>query len=279
MVSVETDAVLTSPCGWDAVMTPAAQQQQGCLSYEERQALILANLPEVRYIARHIHSRLPPHVPFDDLVHAGVLGLIDSLEKFDPSKNVQLKSYARYRIRGAILDSLRELDWGPRRLRKQGREIEKAKSELLARLGRFPRESEVAAHLELDEGKLQGVLAELSSTRVESLQRLQEFGGPGDAPALRSNRTGDDPFAVYVQLETRRLLTEAMDVLDDKERRALTLYFFEERTMKEVGEVLSVCESRVSQIISGALIGLRARLEERLKGREGGAQLRCVSMS
>src|SRR5882757_5985766 len=109
----------------------------------ERERLLAENLPDVRYIARRIHDRLPSHVSFDDLVHAGILGLIDAVDKFDPSKNVQLKSYARFRIRGAILDSLRDLDWGPRQLRRQAREIEDASRELSAALGRSPSEPEI----------------------------------------------------------------------------------------------------------------------------------------
>lgn len=272
MISIATDAVVTeTPYG--EIGRGQTPRHGELLSTDGRQRLILEYLPEVRYIARHVHSRLPPHVPFEDLVHAGVLGLIDSVEKFDPSKNVQLKSYACYRIRGAILDSLRGLDWGPRRLRKQARGIEQARNELLAKLGRLPSEPEVAAHLGVDLSELQRVIAELSTLRMESLEPQQECHGNGDAPALRSNRTGDDPFALCVQLETAQLLREAIESLDERERRALTLYYLEERTMKEVGKVLEVCESRVSQIVSGALAELRARLENRLNVPKAGAPL------
>src|SRR6266478_913180 len=117
------------------------------LDSEERRRLLEENLPEVRYTARRIHDRLPSHVPFDDLVHAGILGLIDAVDKFDPTKNVQLKSYARFRIRGAILDSLREMDWSPRHLRRQARQIEQVNRELASELGRAPSETEIAARL------------------------------------------------------------------------------------------------------------------------------------
>src|ERR1700757_2632644 len=116
----------------------------------ERERLLGENLAEVRYIARRIHDRLPPHVPFDDLVHAGILGLIDAIDKYDPGRNVQLKSYARFRIRGAILDSLRQMDWSPRNLRRQARRIEEAHRDLAASLGRAPSEPELATHLGLD---------------------------------------------------------------------------------------------------------------------------------
>src|SRR5271169_114082 len=116
---------------------------------EERQRLLLENLTEVRYIARRIHDRLPSHVPFDDLVHAGILGLIDAVDKYDPGKNVLLKSYARFRIRGAILDSLRQMDWSPRNLRRQARRIEEAHRELAAELGRAASEPELAMRMGL----------------------------------------------------------------------------------------------------------------------------------
>jgi RNA polymerase sigma factor for flagellar operon FliA len=260
---METNATETISPGCKAI--PRTPNHGHSLAPEEVQQFILNNLPEVRYIARHIHSRLPPHVPFDDLVQAGVLGLMDAVEKFDRSKTVQLMSYARYRIRGAILDSLRELDWGPRRLRKQAREIEQAHRDLLAKLGRVPLESEVAAQLGLPPSALQHILAELQSLTVEPLQVGRKFNSPGEARAAQPRRSGDDPFELCVRLETSKLLTEAMDSLEEKERRALTLYYFEDRTMKEVGKALDVCESRVSQIISGALHGLRERLQEPLK--------------
>src|SRR5215469_15373032 len=115
----------------------------------ERQRLLMENFPEVRYIARCIHDRLPSHVPFDDLVHAGILGLIDAVDKFDPARNVQLKSYARFRIRGAILDSLRQMDWSPRSRRRQARRIDEAHRELASELGHAPSEAEIAGKLGL----------------------------------------------------------------------------------------------------------------------------------
>src|SRR5271169_6614426 len=126
---------------------PEATATVAISASDERQRLLLENLPEVRFIARRIHDRLPSHVPFDDLVHAGILGLIDAVDKFDPGKNVQLKSYARFRIRGAILDSLRQMDWSPRNLRRQARRIEEAQRELAAKLGHAPSESEIAVEM------------------------------------------------------------------------------------------------------------------------------------
>src|ERR1700688_354069 len=136
----------------------------------ERQRLLTENLQEVRYIARRIHDRLPSHVPFDDLVHAGILGLIDAVDRFDPGKNVQLKSYARFRIRGAILDSLRQMDWSPRNLRRQARRIEDANRELAAELGRAPSEPELAGRLGIELIEYQRLLGELRGLDLGSLQ-------------------------------------------------------------------------------------------------------------
>src|SRR6202521_896491 len=140
------------------------------LDSEERQRLLIENLPEVRYIARRIHDRLPSHVLFDDLVHAGILGLIDAVDKFDPTKNVQLKSYGRFRIRGAILDSLRQMDWSPRNLRRQARRIEEARRDLAAQFGRAPTEPEMAVHLEMPLVEFQHLLGDLRGLDLSSLQ-------------------------------------------------------------------------------------------------------------
>lgn len=229
----------------------------------ERQRLLLENLPEVRYIARRIHDRLPSHVPFDDLVHAGILGLIDAVEKFDPSKNVQLKSYARFRIRGAILDSLRQLDWSPRHLRRQARQIEQANRELSAELGHSPSEQEVAARLGLELADFQHLLGELRGLDLGSLQ------GQSDDGLIEKNisvatRHEENPFHLTFRTEIRAVLAQAIEELDEKERQVLGLYYLEELTMKEVGLILDIGESRVSQIHTAALIRLRSRLHGRL---------------
>src|SRR5579859_5210214 len=145
------------------------------LDSETRQRLILNNLAEVRRIARRIHARLPAHVLFEDIVHSGVLGLIDAVDKFDPAKNVPLKAYAPFRIRGAILDSLRGLDWSPRSLRQQARRIEVAHNELIAIWGRVPSEPEIAAQLGLRLDKFQHILAQLHSVTVRAVHDSLEM--------------------------------------------------------------------------------------------------------
>jgi RNA polymerase sigma factor for flagellar operon FliA len=236
---------------------------------EERERLLLEHLPQVKYIARRIHDRLPAQVPLDDLIHAGVVGLIDAVEKFDPSKNVQLKSYAKFRIRGAILDSLREMDWSPRHLRRQARRIEEVHRDLKLRLGRAATEPELATEMGMKLEDFQHLLGELRGLDLGSLQA--EYTDPDsdeDAVSYRPGGSDKDPFFLCLHGEMRSLVATALEDLDEKEKQVVTLYYLEELTMKEVGAVLGVGESRVSQIHSAALIRLRARLEDILRARK-----------
>src|SRR5215813_3217766 len=196
-----------------------SEGQGAAMDPAERQRLLNENLPEVRYIARRIHDRLPSHVPFEDLVHAGILGLIDAVDKFDPQKNVQLKSYARFRIRGAILDSLRQMDWSPRNLRRQARRIEEANRELAAALGRSPSETELAAHLGMPLSEFQTLLGDLRGLDLGSLQAQSEETGGEEASSAVANRVEEDPFQLTLRTEMRSLLTQAIEELDSKERQ------------------------------------------------------------
>lgn len=231
----------------------------------ERERLLLEHLPQVRYLARRIHDRLPAQVPLEDLIHAGVLGLIDAVDKFDPSKHVQLKSYAKFRIRGAIVDSLRAMDWSPRRLRREARRIEEAHRDLKLRLGRVADENELAAELGMSLAEFQHLLGELHGLDLGSLQaEASDSKSEDDIVSRTPGGLDEDPFAQCLQGEMRSLVAEALGDLDEKERQVVTLYYLEELTMKEVGAVLGVGESRVSQIHAVALIRLRSRLHELL---------------
>lgn len=228
---------------------------------EERQRLLAEQMPQVRYIARRIHERLPRHVPFEDLVHAGVVGLIDALQKFDRSKQVQFGSYAKFRIRGAILDSLRAMDWSPRDLRRQSRRVEEAHDKLRLDLGRNPTEPELAKEMCISLPDLQKLLGEISSLEIGSLRVISpEDGKEEDLCEYLSGSGDESPLAQYLRSEMRELLARAIEELPEKERQVLSLYYFEELTMKEVGMALGVGESRVSQIHSMAVVRLRARM-------------------
>ncbi|HZQ67121.1 MAG TPA: FliA/WhiG family RNA polymerase sigma factor [Terriglobales bacterium] len=230
---------------------------------QDRERLLNEQLPQVRYIARRIHERLPRHVSLDDLIHAGVLGLIDALSKYDQNKHVQFGSYAKFRIRGAILDSLRELDWSPRDLRRKARQLEDATTRLRLRLGRDPSEPELAAELGLDLRCLQSLLAELNGLEIGSFRiESARDGREEDLCEYIADDPEETPLLQCMRSEMKELLAKAIAELPERERQVLTLYYFEELTMKEVGVVLGVGESRVSQVHSMALVRLRARLSE-----------------
>jgi RNA polymerase sigma factor for flagellar operon FliA len=235
----------------------------------EREKLLTEHLPEVQYIARRIHDRLPVQIPLEDLVHAGVLGLIDAVDKFDHTRKVQLKSYAKFRIRGAILDSLRATDWSPRRLRKQARLLEQTSRNLSTELGRAPSELEMAERLGTNLLHFQQLLTELHGLDMGSLQA--ENSGESDETTADStyapNGRDENPFFQCLQSELRSFLAQALDSLEEKERHVMALYYLEELNMKEVGAVLGIGESRVSQLHSLGLVRLRVRLQELLQSR------------
>jgi len=249
----------------------AAKHAYGTVSHldpAERERLLLEQLPQVRYIARRIHDRVPQHVPLEDMVHAGVLGLMEALHKFDPTKNVELKSFAKYRIQGAILDSLRKLDWSPRPLRKKARQLEAAHQKLRARFGRPATEAELAAELNIELEELRRLLTDLRGLDLGSLQdEFSEDGHERETISHLTNEAEPDPFQLCLQSEMKDFLAQAIGDLPPRERQVLALYYYEELTMKEVGAVLGVKEARVSQIHSASLVRLRARMRELLTAR------------
>ena len=227
----------------------------------DREQILMEQLPQVRYIARRIHDRLPRHVAFEDLVHAGVVGLIDALNKFDLTKHVQFSSYAKFRIRGAILDNLRELDWSPRELRRKGRLVDSTYAQLSGKLGRAPDEHEIAEEMGIQLKELQSLLAELDGLELGSLRvESPRDGKEEDLTEYIPSRPEETPFFQCLRSETKHLLENAISELPEKEQRVLALYYYDELTMKEVGVALGIGESRVSQIHSLAMVRLRARL-------------------
>jgi RNA polymerase sigma factor for flagellar operon FliA len=226
----------------------------------ERDRLLLEHLPTVRYLARRIHERLPQHVDLDDMVSAGVVGLIDAFSKFDHTKKVQFKSYAQFRIRGAILDSLRTLDWSPRELRRKGRAVEEAIRLATQRLGRAPNEAEIASEMGLELAEYQTLLGELKGLEIGSLHMERSEDSGDEELAYVPGPSEEDPLFRCLKGEMKQRLTDAIEELPEKERMVLTLYYYEELTMKEIGLTLGVVESRVSQIHSSAVLRLRASL-------------------
>jgi RNA polymerase sigma factor for flagellar operon FliA len=229
-------------------------------STTERDLLLMEHLPTVRYLARRIHERLPQHVELDDLVSAGVVGLIDAFTKFDHTKKVQFKSYAQFRIRGAILDSLRTLDWSPRELRRKGRAVEEAIRSATHRVGRAPSEQEIAKEMELTLAEYQLLLGDLKGLEIGSLHMERSEDSGDEELAYIPGSPEDDPLFRCLKGEMKQRLADAIDELPEKERMVLTLYYYEELTMKEIGLTLGVVESRVSQIHSSAVLRLRTAL-------------------
>ena len=227
-----------------------------------QESALLEHLPMVRYVARRIHDRLPQHVELEDLVSAGVIGLLDAFAKFDPSKKVKFRSYAQFRIRGAILDSLRTLDWSPRELRRKGREAEEAVRVVTARLGRAPGESEVADEMKLSLEEYQRLLGDLKGLEIGTLHVERNEDSGEEELAYLPGRPDEDPLFRCLKGEMKERLTEAIDELPDRERLVLTLYYYEEMTMREIGLALGVVESRVSQIHASAVLHLRVSLRD-----------------
>jgi RNA polymerase sigma factor FliA len=228
----------------------------------EEERVLLEHLPIVRFLARRIHERLPQHVDIEDLVSAGVVGLMDAFSKFDPNKKVQFRSYAQFRIRGAILDSLRTLDWSPRELRRKGRAVEEAIRTLTQRLGRAPVEPEVAAELGFALEEYQTLLGDLKGLEIGTLHVERSEDSGEEELAYIPGRPDEDPLFRCLRGEMEERLTDAISELPDRERLVMTLYYYEEMTMREIGLALGVVESRVSQIHASAVVHLRAALRD-----------------
>jgi RNA polymerase sigma factor FliA len=238
--------------------------QGDALSPEERERLILEHLPQVRLIARRIHERLPESVSLDDLISTGAVGLISAIDRFDPTLNVKLKTYAEYKIRGAILDSLRGLDWAPRQQRKRSKQIEAAISIVEQRLHRTPEEDEIAAQLGLSLGDYHEWLVEIRGLNIGSL----ESATPDDENSrdLLSYISDDEeawPSRLLERSELQKLLAEAIGKMPDVEKTVLSLYYYEELTLREISKIVRLHESRISQLKSQAVLRLRSYMEKR----------------
>ena len=229
---------------------------------DEEQRVLLEHLPIVRFLARRIHERLPQHVEIEDLYSAGVVGLMDAFAKFDPAKKVQFRSYAQFRIRGAILDSLRTLDWSPRELRRKGRAVEEAIRVVTARLGHAPSENEVAAEMGVELEQYQLLLGELKGLEIGTLHLERNEDSGEEELAYVPGNPEEDPLFRCLRGEMEERLTGAITELPERERLVMTLYYYEEMTMREIGLALGVVESRVSQIHASAVLHLRSALAD-----------------
>jgi len=232
-------------------------------SAEQRERLILDHLPQVRLIARRIHERLPESVSLDDLVSTGTIGLISAIDNFDPAHNVKLKTYAEYKIRGAILDSLRGLDWAPRQQRKKSKQIEAAIAAIEQRVQRAPTEEEIAAELGLS---MQEYREWLVDVRAINLGRLESGSQEDDGRDLLKYLSDSDenwPSRLLERSELERLLAQGIERMPSIEKTILALYYQEELTLREIAKVVELHESRVSQLKSQAVARLRSYIEKR----------------
>ncbi|MGH9589053.1 MAG: FliA/WhiG family RNA polymerase sigma factor, partial [Terracidiphilus sp.] len=204
----------------------------------EQERVLLEHLPIVRFLARRIHERLPHHVDIEDLVSAGVVGLMDAFQKFDPAKQVQFRSYAQFRIRGAILDSLRVLDWSPRDLRRKGRAIEETVRTLTARLGRAPTDTEIAAEMAMGLDVYQQLITSLKGLEIGTLHAEHNKDSGDEELAYVPGRPEEDPLFLLLRSEMEDRLAESIANLPERERLVMTLYYYEEMTMREIGLAL-----------------------------------------
>lgn len=237
---------------------PATATQK--MTVSERERLILENMPQVKLIARRIHDRLPSSIGLDDLISTGVVGLISAIDRYDATQGVKLKTYAEYKIRGAILDSLRQLDWAPRQQRKRARLIESAISQLEQTLRRDPTEDELAEFLGIGRDEYRDWLSEAHSLSVSSLDMAWDEPG-SEAVNHVSDSEQHWPSRLLEKAELHRLLVRGVERLPHPERTVLSLYYLEELTLREISTVMEIHESRVSQLKSQGVLRLRAYLD------------------
>jgi RNA polymerase sigma factor FliA len=249
-------AINPANAGWEAYTQSR--------SPEMREQLLLQYLPLVRRVAGRMLGSLPRSVRMDDLVSAGVMGLLSSLDNFDPTLGIKFETFAMSRIRGSMVDSLRELDWVPRSVRQKARQLERTMEELTQKLGRMPEDPEVCDRMGLSVEGYQNLLEEVNVTVLLSLDDAFPSMN-GDGAAL--SESASDPTALSSQdrveeMELRDLLVDNLKILPEQEKLVLALYYYEELTFKEIGEVLKLTESRVSQIHSKAILKLRSSVRQ-----------------
>lgn len=244
---------------------PASPQ----MATDERERLILEHLPQVRLIARRIHEKLPETVSLEDLISSGIVGLIAAIDNFDPSLNVKLKTYAEYKIRGAILDTLRGLDWAPRQKRRKAKQIEAAIAQTEQRLHRMPDEEEIATELKLSLDEYHQWLVEIRGVNLGRLEHSSRDEEGRDLLKYLSDDEEDWPSRVLERSELEKLLAEAIEKMPYIERTVLSLYYYEELTLREIAKVVNLHESRISQLKSQAILRLRAYIEKRWPTQRG----------
>jgi RNA polymerase sigma factor for flagellar operon FliA len=248
--------------GSDAMTSAELAYRSSSDSMDERNDLVMRELPQVYYLASRIRERLPKNVDMEDLVQAGVIGLIEACRNYDSSKDAQFSTFAKFRIRGAILDSLRVLDWGSRTLRKRGREITQSVAKLESKLGRQPLEEEIADEMQMGLDELHSTLSQLDGLYLvgQRSDPSHDRSDPHDLIESAPSLGADNPFDLCLQGERKEQLSNAISRMSEREQLILSLYYKEELTMKEISLVVGIAVSRVSQIHAAAMVKLRASL-------------------
>ena len=228
----------------------------------DRDELIVYYAPLVKYVASRVAAGLPQNVDQSDLISYGMFGLIDAIVKFDPERGFKFQTYAMARIKGAILDELRSIDWVPRSVRAKAKQLERATSKLEAKLHRPPTESELVEEMDITHVQLNNIYRQISSLGILALDEMISFGGSGDGATLGDTLADgrDGPGRMYEHAETRHLLSEAIATMGERERLVLTLYYYENLTLAQIGSVLGVTESRVCQIHTKSMMQLKSRM-------------------
>ena len=231
-----------------------------------RERLVVAYSPMVKFVAGRLGAGLPSHVEDADLISYGLVGLIGAIERFEPERGIKFETFAMTRIRGAIIDELRSLDWVPRSVRSRAREIETAQAKLEHELQRAPTEAELASKLNMTEEELQGALLEIANSSVYALDELWTVSdSSGDQVSLLdtiADEAAADPQEALATTEVKDRLTEAIGGLPEREQLVVALYYYENLTLREIGEVLGVTESRVSQLHTKAVMRLKSHLQQ-----------------
>jgi RNA polymerase sigma factor for flagellar operon FliA len=231
---------------------------------DAREKLILHYAPLVKYVAGRVSSVLPANIEYADLVSYGIFGLIDAIEKFDPGRGIKFETYAIQRIKGSIIDELRAIDWVPRSVRFKARELEKVYVLLEGQLKRMPTDEEVARELGITVNDFFGLLNQMSFISLVALDELWNVGGEkGDKLSLvdtLEDSKAKDPYKSYEVEERKQILSDSINRLPEREKIVITLYYYEGLTLKEIGEVLGVTESRVCQMHTKAILRLKGRL-------------------
>jgi len=234
-------------------------------SRDARDRLIVHYSPLVKYVAGRVSVGLPQNIEQADLVSYGIFGLIDAIDKFDPGRAIKFETYAIARIKGAIIDELRSIDWVPRSVRAKARAVEKAYAKLEAALLRTPTDAEVATEMGISEQELHGIFNQISFVGLIALDEMLSVGGErGESTTLGDTipDKGEGPVAAFEVEEMKQILASAINRLGDREKIVLTLYYYEGLTLAEIGEVLGVTESRVCHIHTKAVLQLRSKMAE-----------------